>query len=118
MLSTFPYVLNCLKGLQSSPQLLCDLTSFSKERAISIDSSPSFPPECIFCEKNEIKVHGKAERPIKFASWKHKKSSWQQIEHQALELGHTHLHRQIHGKDLHASEAQGHKPCRDKFTIT
>ena len=45
----------------------------------------------------------KTERPIKISSWKHKQSSWQQVGHQALELGHTHLHRQIQGNNLYAS---------------
>ena len=52
---------------------------------------------------------------MKFASWKHKESAWQQIEPQALELGNTRLHRQIIGKDLHAVEAQCHPCCRAKF---
>ena len=113
--------LNCLKGHQSS-EAATALTQHHCPRkglsASSLDSSPLFPHECIFCEKIEIKVHGKTEKPMKFASWKRKESSWQQIEHQALELGHTHLHRQIQGKDLHASEAQCHKSCCDKFHIT
>ena len=60
------------------------------------------------------KVHGKTERPVKFTSW-HKKSAWQQIEHQALALGHFGLYRKVQGKDLHAVEAQCHPYCREKF---
>ena len=74
-----------------------------------------FPPECIFCEKLERKVHDKTERPVKFASWKHKGSAWQHIGPQALALGRMRLHRMVQDTDLHAVEAQCHLNCRDNF---
>ena len=85
--------------------------------AAGLCASPVFSRECIFCENLEIKAYGKTERPVKFASWKHKESAWQQIEPQALlgKLGNTRLHRQIIGKDLHTVEAQCHPYCRAKF---
>ena len=79
--------------------------------AAGLCGSPVFSRECIFCENLEIKAYGKTERPVKFASWKHKESAWQQ----ALELGNTRLHRQIIGKDLHAVEAQCHPYCHAKL---
>ena len=60
----------------------------------------------------------KTERPKEFASWNQKESSWQQLEHQAPELRHTCLHRQIQGNDNCAGEAHCHKPCHDKFHVT
>ena len=95
-------------------------TSFSRKQSAAMDdaglcASPVFSRECIFCENLEIKAYGKTESPVKFASWKHKESAWQQIEPQALELGNTRLHCQIIGKDLHAVEAQCHPYCRAKF---
>ena len=76
-------------------------------------SSPLFPEECIFCDRTEIKVRGKTQRPTMFTSWKHKDSAWQQIEAQALALGNSQLFRKVQGKDLHATEAKCHPYCRD-----
>lgn len=89
-----------------------------KKCRVAEGESPLFLPECIFCEKFEIKVKGKTERPVRFASWKHKDSAWQQIELQAKELGQTRLYRQVQGQDLHAAEAQCHPSCRDRFRDT
>jgi anthranilate/para-aminobenzoate synthase component II len=66
----------------------------------------------MFCERLEIQVSGKTERPIKFISWKHKEPAWKQIESQVLELGKTRLHHQVRGKDLFAVEAQFHPECQ------
>ncbi|KAG0720919.1 hypothetical protein GWK47_047475 [Chionoecetes opilio] len=71
----------------------------SPRKLSSAESSQLFPPECMFCEKFEIKVSGKTERPIKFLSWKHKEPAWKSIESQALELGKTCLYRQVKKKD-------------------
>jgi hypothetical protein len=87
-----------------------------KPASLCAESSQLFPPECMFCEKLEIKVSGKTERPIKFLSWKHKEPAWKSIESQALELGKTRLYRQVKGKDLFAVEAQFHSECRMSFT--
>ena len=108
--------LNRLKHSETSPEASTSGRHTSPRKPPSaVYSSPLFPPECIFCEKMEIKVNGKTERPIKFASWKHKESACQQIEPQALALGRTHLYRQVQGKDLHAVEAQCHPYCRARF---
>lgn len=50
----------------------------------------------------------KLKRPVKFVSWRHKESAWQQIEVQALALGKTHLFRQVQEKDFHAAQARCH----------
>ncbi|KAG0717281.1 hypothetical protein GWK47_054755 [Chionoecetes opilio] len=51
----------------------------SPRKLSSAESSQLFPPECMFCEKFEIKVSGKTERPIKFLSWKHKEPAWNRV---------------------------------------
>lgn len=75
------------------------------------------PPECIFCEKLELKLCGKTERCVKFPIFKDKdgapkEPTWKQIEPRALELGNSRLHRKVQGKDLFARDAQFHLSCR------
>lgn len=100
---------------QSAPKKHHSPRKPSSSKGTEMITSPLFPQDCIFCDKVEKKVHGKTERPGKFTSWRHKDSSWEQIEHQALALGHTSLYRKVQGKDLHATEAQCHPYCHDKF---
>ena len=109
--------LNRLKTSETSPETSVSGRHHSPRKLSSAVGADVclFPPECIFCENLEIKASGKTERPINFASWKYKDSAWQQIEHQALELGKIRLHSEVLGKDLHAEEAQCHPYCRDKF---
>ena len=81
-----------------------------------------FPPECIFCQKLEIKVSGKTERCVTFPTFKNndgglKEPTWKQIESRALELGNHRLHRMVHGEDLFAKEAQFHSTCRKSFNL-
>ena len=81
-----------------------------------------FPPECIFCEKRELKSCGKIERCIKFPVFKDKdgalkKPTWKQIEPRALELGNSRLNRKVQGEDLFAREAQFHPSCRKSFNL-
>ncbi len=86
-----------------------------KESSVTAKSSQLFSPECIFCARLEIKVHGKTERPIKFTSWKHKEAAWKEIKSQALDLGRISLHHQVKGQDIFAVEAQFHTECRMSF---
>jgi hypothetical protein len=46
------------------------------------ESSPIFPPECIFCDRIEVKIAGKTERPTKFTP----ESAWNKIEEWADEM--------------------------------
>ncbi len=86
-----------------------------KESSVTAKSSQLFSPECIFCARLEIKVHGKTERPIKFTSWKHKEAAWKEIKSPALDLGRISLHHQVKGQDLFAIEAQFQAECRMSF---
>lgn len=112
--------LNRLTGFEPSTAASCSSRHHSPRKLPSTAdvgrrTSLLFPHECIFCEKLERKVHDKTERPVTFASWKHKDSAWQQIEPQSLALGHMRLYRMVQDKDLHAVEAQCHRNCRDNF---
>ena len=89
----------------------------SPRKQSSGESLQLFPPECIFCEKLQIKVSGKTERPIKFLSWKHKEPAWKDIESQAMELGKTRLFRQVKGKDLFAAKVQFQSESRMAFSL-
>ena len=82
-------------------------------KASSLSAVRLFSPECIFCEKLEVKLHDKTERCIKFPKFKGKdgalkEPTWKQIEPRALELGNSRLHRKVQGEDLFAREAQFH----------
>ena len=70
-----------------------------------------FPPECIFCDKVQIKVSGRTERPIKFTL----EHAWHKIASSAVELGKTSLHRKVKYIDLCAAEAMFHPHCRKTF---
>ena len=77
-----------------------------------------FPPECIFCEKVEIKTHGTTERPKEFPHWKHKDSGWSKIAPIAELMGNNRLFRLIAGVDLHAKSAKYHRSCYVDFTLS
>ena len=53
--------------------------------AHSTESRALFPPECIYCEKIEMKISGKTERPNKFTL----KSPWQSLVSEAEKVGKT-----------------------------
>jgi hypothetical protein len=77
---------------------------------------PIFPPECIFCDKVEIKDGGrKTERAVVFSSWKKKENAWEQIESRAEKMGLVRLHRLVKDKDLFAVEAKHHTSCFKSF---
>ncbi|KAI4827603.1 hypothetical protein KUCAC02_030988 [Chaenocephalus aceratus] len=79
-------------------------------------AGPIFPPECIFCDKVEIKDgHRKTERPEYFPSYKNKENAWKQIESRAEKMGLVRLQRQVKGKDLFACEAKHHQSCFKSF---
>lgn len=84
-------------------------------------SSQLFPPECIFCEKLELKLSRKTERCITFSIFDEegatKEPTWKQIECRALELKNYHLHRIVYGEDLFAREARFHPSCRKSFNL-
>ena len=91
-------------------------TARSHRKLSSWSAMGLFPPECIFCEKLELKSCGKTERCIKFPVFKDKDGAlkeltWKKIEPRALELGNSHLHRKVQGEDLFAREAQFHPFC-------
>ena len=65
-----------------------------------------FPPECIFCQKLQIKISWKTERCMKFPVYKDKQPTWKQIESRSVEMDDTRLLRMVQGQDLFAKEAQ------------
>nr|XP_002737277.1 PREDICTED: protocadherin Fat 2-like [Saccoglossus kowalevskii] len=81
-----------------------------------------FPPECIFCGKQEVKVSGKTERCSKFSVFKDNSGTlyeptWKQIESRALEVGNISLHRMVQGEYLFEREANSHQSCRKSFNL-
>lgn len=88
----------------------------SSRRSSSV-TGPLFPPECIFCQKIEIKAgkDRKTERAEGFTSWKNKENAWEQIESRAEKMGLDRLHRLVRGVDLFAVEAKHHPSCLRSF---
>ena len=82
----------------------------SPRKSTSVGShGPLFPPECILCEKLEIKgADRRTERTETFSSYKNKENAWQQIESRADKMGLLQLHRRVKDKDLFAGEAKHH----------
>lgn len=80
-------------------------------------TGPLFPPECIFCEKVEIKVgkDRKTERAECFPSWKNMENAWEQIESRAEKMGLVRLYSLVKGIDLFAAEAKHHPSCLRSF---
>ena len=74
-----------------------------------------FSPECIFCERLEIKSHGATERAHEFPHWNHKDSGWSHIAPMAKEMGNTRLFRLTADVDLHAKSAKYHRSCYVNF---
>ena len=117
---TIGYHRACYQRFTMNLHCITSSTSTSYEAALSRSPrkrqspTPLFPPECIFCEKIEIKVNSKSQRPSAFTN-KGKTSPWKNIENQALALGNMHLYRQVQGKDLFAAEAKYHQSCRNLF---
>lgn len=110
-----------LKSSSTSQELKAS-KSRSPRRQSSSSAIQLFPPECIFCQRLEVKVSGKTERCTKFAVFKDKEGAlreptWKQIEPRALELGHSSLYRMVQGEDLFAREAQFHQSCRKAFNL-
>jgi len=69
--------LNRLKGYKAADQATTSERHHSPSKRLSseggdICTSSLSPADCIFCDKEERKVHGKTERPVKFTSWWHK----------------------------------------------
>lgn len=105
-----------------TPNSEATTTTRSPRKSSSSSATRLFPPECIFCEKLELKSCGKTERCIKFPMFKDKDGAlkeltWKQIEPRALELGNSRLHRKVQGEDLFAREAQFHPSCRSSFNL-
>ena len=97
-------------------------TARSPRKSSSSSTTRLFPPECIFCEKLEIKSYWKKEQCTKLPMFKDKdgtlkEPTWKQIEPRALELGDSRLHRTVQGEDLFAREAQFHSSCRNSFNL-
>ena len=109
--------LDRLKGRQASNEPPSSRPCRSSRSATSL-----FPPECIFCDKLEVKVSGKTERCTKFAVFKTKAGSikdpsWKQITLRALEMNIQSLSRKVQGEDLFAREANFHPSCRKSFNL-
>ena len=79
----------------------------------------TFFHQCIFCENLEMKVSGRTERCVQFASFKGKEAAWTHIESQALEIGDSRLglHLKLAGEDLFAREARFYKSCHSSFKL-
>ena len=77
----------------------------------------TFPTdECIFCEKNEIKVNRKTQRPTQsFVAFKRKESGGKKIDSMAETLGKSSLCHRIKGIDLYAANAHYHDVCYHPF---
>ena len=75
-----------------------------------------FPPQCILCEKIEVKTRGSTERTREFPHWNHKESGWCKISAMAEEMGNNRLWRRTAGVDLHARSANYHRSCYNTFT--
>lgn len=63
-------------------------TSRSPRKSRPSSATQLFPPECIFCQKLELKVLGKTERCTKFSIFKNKdgvfkEPTWKQVEPRA-----------------------------------
>lgn len=93
------------------------LQSRSSRRLSSSDTTrPIFPPECIFCDKVEIKDGDrKTDRAELFSSWKNKDNAWEQIAPRAEKMGLTLLHLLVKDVDLFAAEAKHHRSCLMSF---
>ena len=76
-----------------------------------------FPPECIFCQKIEIKAisNRKTERAECFPSWKHKANAWENIESRAKQMGLDRFYTLVKDVDLFAVEAKHHPSCLRSF---
>ena len=102
----------------------------AKPEASSLDHSPRkscsgqstghiFPPECIFCDKIQIKTGShKTERAEPFSSYKYKDNAWQHIETRAEKMGLVKPHRQVKNRNLFAGEAKHHPSCLKSFRTT
>ena len=121
-LESFGYHRQCYQRFTGNLHLLGDdaepeaSTSQWHHSPRKLSSGPIFPPQCIFCEKVEIKgANRKTERVENFSSYKNKDNAWEQIETRAEKLGLVRLHRQVKDKDLFACEAKHHPSCFKSF---
>lgn len=110
--------LHLLSSSQSEPEP--STSHHSPRKSFSGGSTgPIFPPECIFCNKLEVKTRGrKTERAEVFSSYKNMENAWEQIESRSEKLGLLRLHRQVKNKDLFACEAKRHFSCLQSFRTT
>ena len=113
---------NNLDHLKRSMPSNVPSTSRSPRKPLLSSVKQLFPPECIFCEKVELKVSGKTKRCKIFPVFKGKDGtlkyrSWKQIEPRVLELGNNRLHRLVQGEDLFARETRFHQHCRISFNL-
>ena len=116
------YHRQCYQGFTCNLHLMGDGTE--SEPSTSVCRSPRrrstpgslFPPECIFCRKEEIKgPDRKTERSELFSSRKNKQNAWEQMESQAEKMGLSRLHRLVKGVDLFSAEAKYHNSCFKSF---
>ena len=105
----------------SSSTITSPVHSPRKRRSSEFMEKIIFPADqCLFCDKNAIKVKQEKHWPTEsFSSWVHKDSGWQQIEPMAKDIqgigDYGSLYRKVAGIDLFAAEAHFHRICINKF---
>ena len=82
-----------LKQLNNPESSMSNSQYSPRKKSAQKEAKTLFPPECIYCDKIEIKTAGKTERPTKFTL----ASAWEPIESQAKMLGKTSLARKVRG---------------------
>ena len=103
-----------LDRLQVAPRKMHHSPRKNKSAAASPVKFPT--DECIFCEKKEIRINRKTQRPTHNFRMK-KESGWKKIESMAETLQNTRssLYRKIKGVDLYAANAHYHEFCYRRF---
>jgi len=100
--------LHRLTEYKTSPQHL--KRHFGDRLAKKQSENVIFGPECIFCDKIDLKLPGrsdKKEKPIKVTL----PTAWKWIEPQALALGNNSLNHKVKDVDLFAKEPKFHPSC-------
>ena len=76
-----------MKGCKILPESSTSKKIHSPRKKSNVESSPLFPPECIFCEQKTKKIRNKKYHKLStFISYKDTDMQWEHIEAQAQEL--------------------------------
>ena len=76
-----------MKGCKILPESSTSKKHHSPHKKSNVESSPLFPPECIFCEQKTKKIRNKKYHKLStFISYKDTDMQWEHIEAQAQEL--------------------------------